>query len=119
MSIDRTAAARARRYRARKRDGERHGGHAENASCAGNTAPMLVTPPGELVTVRDVLAELAVLYRGARAGQIKTADASRLGNLLGLMIRGHDAAVFDDRLAALEDRMLTEVHARPLLRVVR
>ncbi|HEU0044208.1 hypothetical protein [Sphingomonas sp.] len=57
-------------------------------------------------TVRDVSAELAKLYREARAGKIETADASRLGNLLSIVARILSDSELEARIEALEQRGL-------------
>lgn len=60
----------------------------------------------KLTSVRDVSAELAKLYREARAGKIETADASRLGNLLAIVARILSDSELEARIEALEKKGL-------------
>lgn len=66
----------------------------------------------KLRTVDDCAAELARVYRLARAGQMDTADASRLGNLLQILTRMIEGGELERRLTALESEAghATHVH---------
>lgn len=63
-------------------------------------APRLRLPLG---TVAQVRAEMARLYREAKAGQRDVSDASKLGNLLALLARLIEASDLEQRLEALEN----------------
>ena len=58
----------------------------------------------KLKTLDDVVAELARLYRAARAGSIETSDASRLANMLAILGRLIEGGDLEARLATLERR---------------
>lgn len=68
-------------------------------------------PPriGRLDTLVRVRREATKLYAAARAGEVPAADASRLGSLLALIA----TLLRDDRLGALEDRVLALEAAGP------
>ena len=55
-----------------------------------------------LRTVQDISAELAKLYREARANKVDTADASRLANMLSIAARLLTESDLERRLEALE-----------------
>lgn len=59
-----------------------------------------------LRTIDDVAAELARLYRSAKAGQIETADASRLANMLSILGRLIEGSTLEARIEALEARRI-------------
>lgn len=56
----------------------------------------------KLRTVSDVSAEVAKLYREARAGKVGTQDASRLANMLAIVARLLTESDLERRLEALE-----------------
>jgi hypothetical protein len=60
----------------------------------------------KLTSVRDVSAELAKLYREARAGKVEVADASRLANILSIVARILSDSELEARIEALEARGL-------------
>lgn len=55
-----------------------------------------------LVTVDDVRAEMAKLYRAAKAGEIATQDATRYTYMLATLGRLIEVSDLEKRLAALE-----------------
>jgi len=55
-----------------------------------------------LKTAENVRAELAKLYRQARAGSIEVGDASKLGNLLQILGRMIETSDLEKRLEVLE-----------------
>ena len=59
-------------------------------------------PPIRLDSIGRVRLELAKLYRAARAGEIQTGDASRLGFLLLSIGKLIEAEVLEQRITALE-----------------
>ena len=63
------------------------------------TPPRLRCP---LRTIDDVRAELARLYRDAKAGRRDVSDASRLANMLFILGRMIEGAEFEARLEKLE-----------------
>ena len=56
-----------------------------------------------LRTIDDVRAELARLYRGAKAGQRDISDASKLANMLSILGRMIEGAELEARVERLED----------------
>ena len=56
-----------------------------------------------LRTIDDVRAELARLYREAKAGRREVGDASRLGNLLFILGRMIESSEIEARLQKLEN----------------
>lgn len=57
----------------------------------------------KLRTIDDCAAELARLYRAAKAGQIETQDASRLANMLSILSRMIEGGELERRITALEE----------------
>jgi hypothetical protein len=57
-----------------------------------------------LKTAENVRAELARLYRQARAGSIEVGDASKLGNLLQVLGRMIETSDLEKRLEKLEEK---------------
>jgi hypothetical protein len=62
------------------------------------------TRVGALDTARDVRKELGRLYRAGRRGDIAPADASKLGSILGLILRGIELVEIEERIERLEGR---------------
>lgn len=60
-------------------------------------------PPIRLDTAMGCLEELARLYRDARHGRLDPSKATRLAYLLQILIRGHEVANLEARIAALEE----------------
>ncbi|WP_018229680.1 hypothetical protein [Methyloversatilis universalis] len=56
----------------------------------------------KLASIDDVKAELARLYRSAKAGQMDVGDASKLANMLALLGRLIEGADLERRIAAIE-----------------
>lgn len=56
----------------------------------------------KLSTIDDVKAELARLYRSAKAKQMDVGDASKLANMLALLGRLIEGADLERRIAAIE-----------------
>lgn len=56
----------------------------------------------KLSTIDDVKAELARLYRSAKAKQTDVGDASKLANMLALLGRLIEGADLERRIAAIE-----------------
>jgi hypothetical protein len=54
---------------------------------------------------RDIRRELAALYRDARFGEVATADASRLANILDILRRAVESGDLEQRLERLENRL--------------
>jgi hypothetical protein len=75
-----------------------------NAGKAGETAPLRPSTRVrcKLASVDDVKLELARLYREGKAGTRDVADASRLANILALLVRAIEIADFERRIALLE-----------------
>lgn len=79
-----------------------------------NVAEMQVLPPRptplikrtKLSNVREIRAELARVYRRAKAGEIDTGTATRFAYILDLMSRMIERAELEGRIEALEDREL-------------
>ena len=57
----------------------------------------------KLRTIDDCAVELAKLYKAAKAGEIETADASRLGNLLSILSRMIQGGELERRITRLEE----------------
>ena len=57
-----------------------------------------------LSTVDDVRAELGRVYRAARAEQLDVADASRLANILQILVRVIEGSTLEARITAVENR---------------
>lgn len=55
-----------------------------------------------LLTIDDVRAEMARLYREARGRRLETAEASKLANILAIMGRLIEGADIERRVAAIE-----------------
>lgn len=72
------------------------------------TASESAAPPKRLRlrlnTIDDVKAEMARLYRSAKAGQIETQDASRLANMLSILSRMIEGSDIEARLIRLEEQ---------------
>jgi hypothetical protein len=58
-----------------------------------------------LANARDVRKELAALYKAARAGEINVGDASKLGNLLGIIARVIETSELETELEALKHEL--------------
>ena len=73
----------------------------ETRTTASNGAapPRLRLP---LASAGDVARELARLYRQARAGQMEVQDASRLANILQILVRCIETSDIEARVIALE-----------------
>lgn len=56
----------------------------------------------KLGNIREIRAELARVYRQARAGQIDTTTATRIAYLLDLMARMIERAELEERIGRLE-----------------
>ncbi len=67
-----------------------------------NAPTPLGRPPIQLDTVRGCLDELAAVYRAAKHGRMDMNRATKLGYLLQIIIRGHETATLEARIAALE-----------------
>lgn len=52
----------------------------------------------------DVRRELARLYRQARMNEVDVVDASRLANILSLLLRAIETSALEQRVEALETR---------------
>lgn len=59
-------------------------------------------PAIRLDTVSGTLAELGAIYRAAKHGRMDITRATRLTYILQVIMRGHEAAVLEARIAALE-----------------
>lgn len=59
----------------------------------------------KLQTIDDIKAEMARLYRQARAGAVRVEDASRLANMLSIHGRLIEGSENEARLKALEEAM--------------
>jgi hypothetical protein len=59
---------------------------------------------GALDTAKDVRKELGRLYRAGRRGDIPAANASRLGSILGLILRGIELVEIEERIERLEGK---------------
>ena len=77
------------------------------------TAPEDRGPPrvGALARIGEVRHEAARLYRAARRGEVEAADASKLANVLSLIVRCLEGGELEQRMAAIEGR-LTEKETR-------
>jgi hypothetical protein len=67
-------------------------------------------PPTPKIDLRDphaVRRELAAVYRDCRAGRLETAEGTRLGYLLSLLLRAFETTDQEERIEALE-RTLSE-----------
>ncbi|NNM66239.1 MAG: hypothetical protein HKL99_16820 [Burkholderiales bacterium] len=67
-----------------------------------NAPTPLGRPPIKLDTVQGCLDELAAVYRAAKHGRMDVNRATKLGYLLQILIRGHETASLEARIAALE-----------------
>lgn len=70
-----------------------------------DTSQLTPTPPprvGRLDSIMAIRRELARVYKDARQGRLATADASRLGFLLGLLAKIIEGSALEQRLGALE-----------------
>lgn len=74
----------------------------DDMSMATNGAKPKQRQRTPLKSAENVRAELARLYRQARAGEIEVADASRLGNLLQILGRMIETSDLEQRLEKLE-----------------
>lgn len=68
------------------------------------TDPLPPARVGRLDTAFDVRRELARLYRAGRRGELPASDASKLGSILGLILRSIEATDIEQRLDRLENR---------------
>jgi hypothetical protein len=57
---------------------------------------------GALASIGDVRHEASRLYRAARRGEVAAADASRMANVLALIVRCLEGADLERRVEALE-----------------
>ncbi|MHB1333208.1 MAG: hypothetical protein ACYCY1_11475 [Sulfuriferula sp.] len=74
-----------------------------NATRTGQVLTVTPTPRLELSTIDAVRREMARLYREAKAGNIPTADASRLAFILGQVGKLIEIGTLEARLNALEN----------------
>lgn len=85
--------------------------HRQPATLDGSTGLAVAYPRQKrprhipLNSLDDVRAELSRLYRHARAGEVATQDATRLGYLLSSLARIIEGAELETRIAALENRL--------------
>jgi hypothetical protein len=77
---------------------------------AETPAPTLPSPApprgvfvGRLHNASGIRQELARLYRAGRRGEIDAGDASKLGSLLGLLLRAVEGTDLEQRVAAIEN----------------
>ena len=73
-----------------------------------STAEDRATPAprvGGLDTIGAVRTEAARLYRAARRGEVPAQDASRMANVLALIVRCLEGADLERRMAAIEERL--------------
>jgi hypothetical protein len=63
-----------------------------------------------MLTVGDIRRESAKLYRDARKGLVPAQDASRMANVLALCLRCIEGGEYEQRLSALEERLLRALH---------
>jgi hypothetical protein len=75
----------------------------------------LIPPPppprvGPLNTIQRIRGEMARLYKEARAGAVKTEDASRLAFILMSLARLIETSDLEDRLNTIEHQVLHERH---------
>lgn len=84
--------------------GKRPGTPKKAATAGGKatTSPLPPTVRKALSKVEHCRAELAAVYREARAGRLNIADASRLGNILSLLARMIEGSDLEKRIEALE-----------------
>ncbi len=59
-------------------------------------------PPIRLDTVHGCLEELAAVYRAAKHGRMDVNRAAKLTYMLQVILRGHETAVLEARINALE-----------------
>lgn len=59
-------------------------------------------PPIRLDTVNGCLEEMAAVYRAAKHGRMDINRATKLAYMLQIMLRGHETAVLEARVTALE-----------------
>lgn len=70
----------------------------------GQVLTVTPAPRLELSTIDSVRREMARLYREAKAGNIPTADASRLAFILGQVGKLIEIGTLENRLNALENK---------------
>ena len=70
------------------------------SQAAPGTSPARV---GKLDTARDVRKELSRLYRAGRRGDLPASDASKLGSILGLILRSIETTELEERISKLEN----------------
>ena len=58
--------------------------------------------PIRLDSVQGCLEELAAVYRAAKHGRMEINRATKLAYMLQIMLRGHETAVLEARVTALE-----------------
>lgn len=80
--------------------------------------PATTTPRGRpyihrLHNAHGIRRELAALYRAARLGDVDPGDASKLGSLLGLMLRAVETTDIEQALAEIENRKKDTNRNRP------
>ena len=74
-----------------------------------STAEDRATPAprvGGLASIGEVRTEAARLYRAARRGEVPAQDASRMANVLALIVRCLEGADLEQRMAAIETRLV-------------
>lgn len=62
------------------------------------------TPRINLSTSEDVRREMAKVYRESRAGNLATAEATRLVYMLTQILKAHEVYVLETKLLALESK---------------
>ncbi len=67
-----------------------------------DTPPPRGRPPIQLNTVHGCLDELAAVYRAAKHGRMDINRATKLTYIIQIMLRGHETAVLEARVTALE-----------------
>ena len=78
------------------------------APLAERGVTVLPTPPRiDLKTIDDLRVEMARVYRDMRAGQIETADGTKLAYVLAQLGKLIEAGELEKRLEALEGVLLT------------
>lgn len=76
----------------------------ESTSTSAKTAspPTPISRPGALNTLARVREELAKLYRDARTGQLKVADASKLAHVLQILAKLIEGSELEKKVLELE-----------------
>jgi hypothetical protein len=76
----------------------------QSAAATSPPAPKRGTARAKLSTVGECAAEMARLYRAAKAGSIDSQHASRLANMLSILSRMIEGDELERRLTALEEK---------------